>query len=81
MSLSIRRRLLAVSILGALACAGAVVGVLSGSEVRGLCAVRPARKLEGVAIRGGTVSPELWLVADADDRSLRATLYQAPLVL
>jgi hypothetical protein len=62
------------------ACAAAVVGVLAGSEVRRARPVAPISKLEGVALRCvAGAAPELWLVADPDDRSVRATLYRAEL--
>lgn len=60
-------------------CTGSIVGVLDGGAVASAHAVHPACKLEGVACtaRGGAV--ELWLVADADDRRVPATLFRAEL--
>jgi hypothetical protein len=62
-------------------CAGAVVGVLAGAGVRSARCVVPVCKIEGVALRSGAgAEPQVWLVADPDDRRVRATLYRAPLV-
>ena len=59
--------------------AGSVVGVLDGPHVAEFLCVDPALKLEGVALATDDPVPALWLVADPDDRELRAALYRAPL--
>jgi hypothetical protein len=62
-------------------CTGSVVGVLDGSEARSVRAVTPACKIEGLACGGGGVANTLWLVADADDRDVRALLFRADFAL
>jgi hypothetical protein len=63
-------------------CAGSVVGVLSGGTVRSAHVVEPACKLEGLACRSeGGAATRLWLVADADDRHVSATLFSAVVAL
>jgi hypothetical protein len=53
------------------------VGVLSGSVVRSADVVQPACKLEGIACSSEGGATRLWLVADADDRGVPATLFRA----
>jgi len=57
--------------------AGSIVGVLSGSVVRSADVVQPACKLEGIACSSKGGATQLWLVADADDRGVPATLFRA----
>ena len=61
--------------------AGSVVGVLSGGAVLAAHTVQPACKLEGLACRVAGGATRLWLVADADDRGVPATLFRAELAL
>jgi hypothetical protein len=60
-------------------CTGSALGVLDlRGGVRRICHVDVACKLEGLAIaRGDRSQRELWLVADPDDRALRAPLLHA----
>ena len=55
------------------ACTGSVLGELRGGAVDWARQVQPACKLEGLAC---TADGALYLVADPDDRSIRATLFQ-----
>lgn len=65
-------------------CAGSVVGVLSEGRIIRASRVRPLCKIEGIALacrgRDRAAAPEaLWLVADADDRQVPASLFRATL--
>jgi hypothetical protein len=62
-------------------CTGSVVGVLAGSAVHSVRAVQPACKLEGLACSVEESMTTLWMVADADDRAVRATLWRADVAL
>ena len=65
------------------ACAGSIIGVLVDGRVTRHVRVNPTLKLEGIARAGlagnGRSGPALWLVADPDDREIRASLYRATL--
>ena len=62
------------------ACAGSIIGVLVDGRVTQRVRVNPTLKLEGIALAGDDRSGlMLWLVADPDDREIRASLYRATL--
>jgi hypothetical protein len=62
------------------ACAGSIIGALVHGLVTERVQVDPTIKLEGIAYAGpGGSGPDLWLVADPDDREVRASLYRATL--
>ena len=61
-------------------CAGSIIGILVDGQVTRHVRVNPTLKLEGIALAGdGGTGPALWLVADPDDREIRASLYRATL--
>jgi hypothetical protein len=61
------------------ACKGSIVGLLNGAVVTRAEAVQNACKLEGVTCTVDGGASTLWLVADADDRRVPATLFRAAL--
>jgi len=62
-------------------CTGSVLGWLdAGHAVRDAQPLHPTCKIEGIACSAGAgATTALWLVADADDRSIPALLYRAEL--
>jgi hypothetical protein len=61
-------------------CVGSIIGTLVDGRVTNRVQVNPTLKLEGIALAGdGASGPELFLVADPDDREIRASLYRATL--
>jgi hypothetical protein len=63
------------------ACTGSILGVLDGAVVTRADTVQNGCKLEGVTCTQEHGASTLWLVADADDRRVPATLFRAELEL